>query len=51
MWLESHMIHRDISSLHELIADDFLDVLSVWFESHMSHMDISSLHEQISDEF
>ena len=44
MWLDSHMSHRDISSLHELIADEFSDYFSVWLESHMSHRDIFSLH-------
>ena len=45
------MSRRDISSLHELISDDFSDFPSEWLESHMSHRDISSLHELIADEF
>ena len=38
-----------IYSLHELIADEFLDLFSLCFDSHMSHKDIS-LHELIADE-
>ena len=45
------MSHRDISLLHELISDEFSDVLSVWLESHMRHREISSLRELIADEF
>ena len=37
--------------IHELIADEFSDVLSVWFDSHMSCMYIFSPHELIADEF
>ena len=44
MWLDSHMSHRDISSLHELIADEFSDVLSVWLDSHMRYRNIFPLH-------
>ena len=40
-----------MSSLHEPIADEFSDLISVWLESHMSHRDISYLHELIADEF
>ena len=45
------MSHRDISSLHELIVDEFLDLFYVWLDSHMSHRDISFLHELIAGAF
>ena len=51
LWPDSHMSHRDISSQHELIADEFSETLSLWLDSHMSHRDISSLHARISDAF
>ena len=44
------MRHRDIFSLHGLIADEFLDDLLLWPDSHMSDKDISSLSGLISDE-
>ena len=45
------MSYRDISSLHELITDEFSEILSLWHDSHLSYMDISSLHELIAGEF
>ena len=43
------MRHIDISSLYELIADEFSSFPSMCLD-HMSHMCISFRHEQIADE-
>ena len=48
---DSHMSHRDISSFHAFIDDEFSSFLSLCLNNHMSRRGIYFLHKLIVDEF